>query len=359
MISGLNLHPKRKYHKNIAIKLSFPRHVLLLSLTTYLIFLFSIPVLRGQDLRYSQWHAAETTVNPAFAGSSAQPRVILNFRDQWPNMPQTYISYRAAFDGYVDAIRSGIGVYIDQDVQGDGALQVTHFGLQYMYQARLGNNWALNMGMQLAYSQYKLNWQELQFLDQISILTGFNDAAGNPNPTGEPVPGALTTGFADVNAGALLYSNNLYLGMSVGHITSPEVSFYDNAASTLPISFSAQTGVFIGGDKKDALVFNPYALFTAQDGFSQIQTGFYVKKGIFLTGLAFKHNTSNLSDVVLLAGLSKGLVKFAYSYDVSTGPLSGLTGGAHEVSLMLTFKDNPDKSRKNNQKSMLDCPSIL
>jgi len=313
----------------------------------------------AQDLRYSQWHASETTVNPAFAGAAVQPRIILNFRDQWPSMPQAYVSYRAAFDGYIDAIRSGIGVYIDQDNQGDGALQSTHFGLQYMYQARLGYNWALNFGMQIAYAQYKLNWQELQFLDQISVLYGFNDLAGNPNPTAEPVPSALTTGFVDFAAGALLYSKNLYLGMSLGHITSPEVSFYDNAASTLPISFSTQVGVILGGDKKDAFMFNPYALYTAQNGFGQIQTGFYVKKSIFLSGLAFKHNTSNLSDVVMVVGLSKGLMKFAYSYDVSMGALSGLTGGAHEVSLMLTFKDNPSKAKKNSQKSMLDCPSIL
>lgn len=339
--------------------LSFSGNKNITRLTPVFLFLFSLVNLSAQDLRYSQWHAAETTINPAFAGAYAQPRVILNFRDQWPNMPQTYVSYRAAFDGYLDAIRSGIGVYVDQDNQAEGVLQSTHIGLQYMYQARLGYNWALNFGMQVAYAQYRLNWQDLQFLDQIDLQYGFNDIAGNPNPSAEIAPGGLTTAFVDIGTGALLYSNNFFLGTSFGHLTTPEVSFFDNAASELPFSFSAQAGVFLSGQSKDALVFNPYALYTTQKGFNQIQTGFYVKKSVILGGIAVKHNTSNLSDVVLLVGLSKGILKFAYSYDVSTGALSGITGGAHEVSLMLTFKENQGKSQKNSQKSILDCPSIL
>jgi hypothetical protein len=147
--------------------------------------------------------------------------------------------------------------------------------------------------------------------------------------------------------------------MSAAHVTTPKVSFYNNPSSELPMAFSGQAGIFFGGERKDDLVFNPYMLFTTQKGFSQLQTGAYVKKSVVLGGFAVKHNTSNLSDVVFLAGLSKGMLKFAYSYDISVGPLAGLSGGSHEVSLMLTFKDNEGRSKKNSQKSMLDCPSIL
>lgn len=351
---------KRKYHKNIAIIPSFSGIVNLRVLTTCFLVLFtSAHQLFAQDLKYGHWHAAETNYNPAFAGSSGQPRMILNFRDQWPVMPQSYVSYRAAFDGYVEPIRSGIGVYINQDNQGDGVLQSTDFGLQYMYQARLGYSWALNFGLQGSYQQYRLNWLDLQFLDQINLLYGFNDIFGNPNPSSEPVPDRLTTGFTDLGAGAVLYSDRLYVGFSAAHVNTPKVSFYNNAASELPMAFSGQAGVFFGGERKDDLVFNPYVLYTTQKGFSQLQSGAYVKKSIVLAGFAIKHNTSNLSDVVFLAGLSKGMLKFAYSYDISVGPLAGLSGGSHEVSLMLTLKDNEGRTKKNSQKSMLDCPSIL
>lgn len=352
---------KRKYQKNIAILPSFSETLVNRGITficTILFVLFTQQV-EAQDLRYAHWHAAESNYNPAFTGSSGQPRIILNFRDQWPDMPQTYISYRAAFDLYAEAIRSGVGAYINQDNQGDGVLESTEIGLQYMYQARIAYSWALNFGLGMSYNQFRVNWEDLQFLDQINLLYGFNDVFGNPNPTAEPTPGSLTTGYTDLNAGAVLYSDKMYFGMSVGHLNTPKVSFYNNATSIIPASISGQAGIFFGGKKADDLVFNPYALFSTQKGFSQLQTGFYVKKSLFLGGFALKHNTSNLSDVVLLAGLSKGMLKFAYSYDVSVGPLAGLSGGAHEVSLMLTFKDNEGRSMKNSQKSMLDCPSIF
>ncbi|MBP9879369.1 MAG: PorP/SprF family type IX secretion system membrane protein [Chitinophagales bacterium] len=357
----LKLPLKRKYHKNIAIIPSFSGLIPIWLITTCLTILFSIKSqqVQAQDLKYGHWHAAETNYNPAFAGSSGQPRIILNFRDQWPVMPQAYVSYRAAFDAYIEPIRSGLGVYVNQDNQGDGVLQSTDIGMQYMYQARLGYSWALNFGMQFSYQQYRLNWLDLQFLDQINVLYGFNDIFGNPNPTGEPFPGSLTTDFVDLGAGAVLYSDRLYVGMSAAHVTTPKVSFYNNPSSELPMAFSGQAGIFFGGERKDDLVFNPYMLFTTQKGFSQLQTGAYVKKSVVLGGFAVKHNTSNLSDVVFLAGLSKGMLKFAYSYDISVGPLAGLSGGSHEVSLMLTFKDNEGRSKKNSQKSMLDCPSIL
>ncbi len=353
---------KRKYPHNIAISQSFSAKNPYFLKSIIFIFLFASGTfsLKAQDLRFSQWHASETFVNPAFAGAYSQPRIILNFRDQWPNLPQTYVSYRAAYDGYINAISSGIGVYVYQDNQGEGVLQNTAMGFQYMYQARLSDNWALNFGLQFGFQQYRLNWNDLQFYDQIDLLYGFNDASGNPNLTTEAAPTNLTDGFFDMGGGLLLYSKNLYLGLSLGHLTKPSISFYGDNASVIPVSFSGQTGVFIQGAKmRNPLIVNPIAVYTNQAGFQQIETGLYVKKGIILSGLFFKHNTSNLSDVVICAGISKGLVKFAYSYDIATGDLAGLTGGGHELSLIVSFKENIGRTKKNSQKSMLDCPSVL
>lgn len=351
---------ERKYQKNIATSRSFKGQYSLLCITGLLLISFlSAQKLSAQDLRYSQWHAAQTTVNPAFAGAFGRPRIILNFRDQWPMMPQSYVSYRAAMDAYVPKIRSGLGVTIDQDNQGDNLLQSTRFDMQYMYQARLGAEWALNFGLSLDYRQYRINWQDIQFYDQISLLTGFNDVSGNPNPTAEPAPGKNQVGFVDLGSGLLLYNKSAYLGFSFNHITNPVVSFYGTDNSELPGSVNAQAGVFIGGKREKDLLVNPYALWSHQAGFNQIQTGVYVKKSLLLTGLAVKHNTVGLSDVVLLAGVSQETIRFAYSYDVSTGPLAGLTGGAHEVSLVITLKENAGRAFRNSQKSMLDCPSEL
>lgn len=353
---------KRKYPKNIANFLSFltPKQNHLKNSFITGILLWTTLSAGAQDLHFSQWHASDNYLNPAFTGAYYQPRVVLNFRDQWPDLPQTYLSYRAAFDGYLDAIHSGVGAYIWQDDQGEGILKGTHMGAQYMYQARFSGNWALNMGTQFEYAQYRLNWNDLKFYDQIDLLFGFNDALGNPNATGEAVPPSLTTGYGDFSAGLLFYSTKVFAGCSFNHITNPTISFYNNAASSLPTGISFQAGALLGNEKKkDALMLNPFLLYSYQGHFQQIEGGFYLKKGMLLGGMFFKHNTSTFSDVVLCAGVSKGLFKFAYSYDISVGDLAGLSGGAHEVSLIFTFKENENRAKRTSQKSMLGCPSLL
>jgi len=352
---------KRKYHKFIAKRLSAACHSIstLSTITLFLAFSLTSGHIFGQDLRFSQWHASQSMVNPAFAGAFGNARLALNFRDQWPAMPQTYVSYRAAFDGYFEPIRSGMGVSVVRDDQGDGLLSMTELGWQYMFQARLGYDWALNIGASLDYTQFKINWSDVQLYDQISLLTGFNDAVGNPNPTAEGAPAAENSGFMDLGLGLLLYSERLYAGMSFQHLNTPVVSFYNNGDAELPASLGLQTGVFIGGAQSDDLLLNPYALWTLQNGFNQIQAGLYAKKQLVLAGLSFKHNTLNISDIVLMVGMAKGIVRFGYSYDISTGALAGLTGGAHEVSLTLTFEQPAGKAKKQAQKNMLDCPGVL
>ncbi len=326
-----------------------------------LFFFATVPkVIVAQDLRFTQIHASETYLNPAFAGSSPDARIILNFRDQWPNLPQTYVSYRFSFEDYIGALNSGLGVYAYQDNQGDNTLRTTNIGFQYMYQARLSDVLALNFGMQFNYAQLSLNWENLQFYDQIDLLYGFNDIFGSPNPTSEPVPGGLTTKYFDMGAGALLIGEQFYIGFSAYHFTQPTVSFYENSQNTLPVSLSGQAGLlFKSRENRNPLIFNPVAVYTNQRGFQQIEIGAYLKKSIVLGGLFLKHNTENMSDVSLCAGLSKGFFSFAYSYDISIGDLGGYTGGAHEVSLIFNLPESKSHVTRKNQKNMLGCPRVL
>lgn len=314
----------------------------------------------GQDLRFTQIHASETYLNPAFAGSSADTRFILNFRDQWPNMPQTYVSYRASFDDYFGALHSGIGLFAFQDNQGDDTYTTTNFGFQYMYQARLGETMALNFGLQLNFGQININWTNLQFYDQIDLLYGFNDVFGNPNPTGEPLPPSLHSNYFDIGSGALLIGKNFYFGFSAFHLTQPVISFYGDNTSQLPVSLSGQAGLKVFNEKKrNPLVFNPVAVYTFQSGFQQISAGAYLKKNLLITGLFFKHNTQNLSDVSLCAGITKDFFSFTYSYDIAAGDLAGLSGGAHEVSMIFSLPESKSGMARKNQKNILDCPRVL
>ena len=69
---------------------------------------FSATFVQAQDLRFTQWHASDMVLNPAFAGAGAGGRFTANFRSQWPDMPQTYLSYRICYDQPISDVNSGL-----------------------------------------------------------------------------------------------------------------------------------------------------------------------------------------------------------------------------------------------------------
>ncbi len=71
----------------------------------------------SQDVHFSQFYANPLYLNPAFAGSRICPRIITNFREQWPSVTGDFMSYSASYDQHFDAISGGVGILFlgDQD----------------------------------------------------------------------------------------------------------------------------------------------------------------------------------------------------------------------------------------------------
>ncbi|MBC8046941.1 MAG: PorP/SprF family type IX secretion system membrane protein [Fimbriimonadaceae bacterium] len=326
----------------------------------FVLFLICCKSIFSQDLRFTQFHASDTWLNPAFAGNKGQPRLEINFRDQWPAIPQTYVSYRIAFDAAIEDLNSGIGLFIVRDDEGQSILKTQQFGAQYMYQVQLTKQMALNTAVQASYTQRSIDWNELQFYDQINPIYGFTDATGNPNPISQTPPSQFEIHYSDFAAGALLFTNKWYAGISASHLTQPDQSFYTGNESKLPLTVTVQSGLqFYDDQKLYPFVVNPLALFTLQKDYKQMMAGSYFKKGNLLAGAFTKYNFQHLTDVSALIGLRKGWMTFAYSYDVPLGALSGASGGAHEVSIVVLFMESSSKMTTKRQKRSLECPSIL
>jgi type IX secretion system PorP/SprF family membrane protein len=314
----------------------------------------------GQDLRFTQFHASDTWINPAFAGIKGKARLQANFRDQWPAIPQTYVSYRIAFDALLYEINSGVGLFAIRDDEGQSVLQTLQIGGQYNYQLQLSGKLAFNAGLQAVYVQKSIDWNELQFFDQINPVYGFTDAAGNPNPTAQVPPPSLSLTYADFAAGALFYSNKWFAGFSAHHLTRPEQSFYSESNSRLPMSLTMQTGLLLFNEQKiNPMIINPVMVFTIQNDAKLLSAGSYFKANQVLLGMFAKYNFKELSDLSGLVGLQKGWTTLAYNYDLALGSLAGESGGAHEVSAVVLFEPSSTKIKTRRQKHALDCPGIL
>ena len=69
----------------------------------------------AQDPQFTQFYANPIYLNPAFAGTARCPRLIMNYRNEWPALSGTFVTYSVSYDQHIDGLQGGMGLVILQD----------------------------------------------------------------------------------------------------------------------------------------------------------------------------------------------------------------------------------------------------
>ncbi len=323
---------------------------------------FTFATARAQDPHFTQFYANPIYLNPAFAGSARCPRINLNYRNQWPALHRTYITYSASYDQHIDLISGGIGINIINDKAGEGTLSTTNISGIYAYQLNISRDFSIRLGLQATYVQKKLNWDLLTFGDMIDPRYGYIYATQEQRPN-------ESRSFTDFSAGILAYSSTVYGGVAINHLTEPDEAFIVEGTSELPRKITAHvgamlpmggSGVYHYGSTRDegTTYISPNVVYQKQISFNYLNLGAYVLHSPLIGGLWFRANIDEgfrSESVIALVGIQKGLFKFGYSYDVTVSKLgNGNTGGAHEISFGMQFECRPKKKRFRT----ISCPSF-
>ena len=295
----------------------------------------------AQDPQFTQFYANPLYLNPAFAGTARCPRICMNYRNQWPNISGTYVTYSASYDQHIDAISGGIGLIVTQDDQARGTLKTTSASLIYSYHLAVNREFSLKFGLQAGYFQKALDRSKLNFGDMIDARRGF---VWNTN---EAIP-AQNKSALDFSAGILGYSKKYFFGFAANHITQPDEGLIGN--SKLPIKFTGHAGAMIPLGKGNSTYISPNVLFQQQQNFSQLNLGVYFVKDQFVGGLWYR----NQDAFIVLVGIQTDHLKIGYSYDVTISRLATNTAGSHEVSLQIQFECKPKKKKYRT----ISCPSF-
>ena len=298
------------------------------------IIFYQVSIVHAQDPHFSQFYANPLYLNPAFAGTAICPRLIMNYRNQWPAIPGTYVTYNASYDQYVGNLSGGLGIIANTDNAGEGTLKTTTISGIYAYNLTLSKKVSLKAGFQASYFQIHLDWDKLNFGDQIHPRYGFI------NETKEVRPPTLTKSTADFSAGLLLYSERLFGGVAVHHLTQPTQGFL--SVSNLPMRLTLHAGGVIDLEhhrrrRLEDPYISPNILYMKQQDFEQINYGMYFNKYPFVGGLWFRQDFRNADAFIALVGIQTGVVKVGYSYDVTVSKLSSASGGSHEISFAWQF----------------------
>lgn len=297
--------------------------------------------LKAQDIHFSQFYANPLYLNPAFAGSEYCSRFSLNYRNQWPNLSGSYVTYSCSYDRYIEAIAGGIGLLVTSDNQAHGTLKTATAGLIYSYNARVNRFFSIKTAMQASWFQKTLDKNRLNFGDMIDARRGFvwNTAETMPSKTKSNV---------DFSAGILGYGGNYFFGLTVNHLNQPDEGLL--GPSKLPVKYTAQAGGIIQIDKRSGYSISPNIIFQQQQKFTQLNLGLYYMKESFVAGLWYRNNDA----VIILIGLHNRNFKLGYSYDVTISRLSGNTAGAHEIS----FQVKLNCKKKGKKYRTVVCPSF-
>ena len=322
----------------------------------------SFSSIKAQDAGvFSQFFAAPMQLNPALTGGTFAPRIFMNYRNQWPSLNNAFVTYAVAYDQMVPDINSAFGVSILSDVAGNGIYNTTSVNGSYAYMFKTSNDIYVKGGLEVGFTQIKLNWNELVFLDQLDPLTGRLDGAGNINPTNETTPFSFNKIYPDFSAGMLVFNETFYGGMSVKHLNGPDESFLnDFNASPVPVRWTVHGGTQINLRKNhrkyiEGTFISPNVMYVRQGAFQQLNAGAYASTSSVFGGLWYRHAFGNPDAVIGMIGMKYYIFKIGYSYDYTISQLSAQSNGAHEISVGINFEEDPNIRRKFRARRYTDC----
>jgi len=329
------------------------------------IMFFFLPVfVSAQDPEFSQYYAAPLYLNPAFTGTTSDHRFIANYRNQWPNIAQGYVTSAFSYDYNLYQYNSGIGFMAVLDKAGSAGMKSSQFNFLYSYRLNVADKWVIASGLNFGYAFRSIDYSKLLFGDQLQF-----DADGNV-PSDDP--SLYNLGMAhyfDFKAGVLAYNKTFWFGFAANHLNTPNRSLI-NEESFLPIKYTFHGGMriplYTGPFKNDReSVFSPSFVYKRQGNFDQLDVGasfLYspVTIGIWYRGIPIQQNVmDNISQdaVVVILGFQFEKVEIAYSYDFTVSELGPISGGTHEISLKYKLAINT-QSRSKKREKLIPCPTF-
>lgn len=326
-----------------------------------LLFLLSCFCSFAQDMQYSQYYSAPLYLNPAFTGANACMRISGNIRTQWPGTGKGYVSQVLCFDHFDVNHNSGYGIMMTNDRAGSGNLRTTGAMGSYAYEAVFHRRFAFRGGVQAGLYNRGVDMDKLVFGDQIA-------RGGGGVSTTEALSPSVT--YADFNAGALGYSKDYWVGVSIHHLFQPEQSLIDgNAPLFRKFSIHGGKRIYINSgedrpDDENTWTLMPTFNFRSQAKFDQLDIGFYAAKQMVTFGLwyrgipvfkSYKKGYPNNDAFALLVGFTADKMHVGYSYDFTISWLTSRSQGAHELSLAYQMC-SPKKKKKKSPR--VSCPKF-
>lgn len=284
---------------------------------SYLVILFtllmSILCFSQQDSQYTQYMYNTTLINPAYAGSREVLSAFILHRNQWMGLEGAPVTNNFSINSPIGDSNFGIGLNFVNDKI--GPISENEISVDLAYFIQISENYKFSIGLKGTANLFDLDVNKLRIFD----------------PTDLQFQNVKTEFSPNIGAGAYLFSDKTYFGLSVPNFFE-SYRYNDN---NIEISKQKLHLYFIAGHVfkiSDNIDFKPALLSKIVEG-APIQadvTGNFLFFDKLTLGAAYRWNAA----VSALAGFQISDSWFiGYGYDLETTKLANYNSGSHEIFL--------------------------
>ncbi len=181
-------------------------------------------------------------LNPSFTGNSKGIRLNYLYHNQWPELNDNdkFVTQIISVDGYVKALKGGLGVVLLNDVMGHKKFSSQSVSFIYSPKFNLFGKTTIEPSFKYSYNKKSVTWNQLKNDELIDPRNGMLNAVIANNP--ENVATTHST-FSSFGTGLLLNTSKVYVGIAYDYWRNPNYNLDGYSQQIdVPGKFSAQFG---------------------------------------------------------------------------------------------------------------------
>ncbi len=285
-------------------------------ITIFLGLLFFQETNAQQDPQYTQYMYNMNVVNPAYAGIKESLSITALYRNQWSGIADNPTTFTfSAHSPFGEKVGLGLSAIKDEL----GPVSETNVYADFSYTLQLGDNLNLALGIKAGASFHEVGLASLELQDPSDPFFGEDISNVYPN----------------IGAGAFLYSDNFYLGLSVPNfLTSVHL---DETVDGEAIKFGNETNHFFATagyvfQVSDNVKLKPSVMvksaFDSPISYDVNLNALFYEK--FELGASYRLDDSFSG---LVGFQVNDAIRIGYAYDHIISDIEAVAGASHEVVL--------------------------
>lgn len=305
----------------------------------------------AQDIHFSQFYSTPMQTSPANAGNfGGEWRAILNNKNQWNSFTNAYRTFAGSVDYSHESLfckgdLSGIGIFLNRDVAGDGKFGTTQIMLNAAYYFPFMSEKLLaGAGFSVGYARHGIRIDNLNFGSQYE-----NDEFNEAMQSGEQWQ-KNAFGYFDCAVGTnvmlkLKPNWTAQAGFSAAHINMPRKTFLGSIDSRLPVKWIVHATADINA--KDDFWIEPMFYCMVQQKYLEFDIGALGRMNvnpISIQAVYFGIFARTSDAGILCAGVQYRNVRFLVNYDINLSKLTRISRGNGGVEFSLVYIYSKPKS---------------